>query len=364
MTTTRSRTSLPLFRAFPGLATLIPYRTLGTLPTRVERLAGLERHFGRTGLYIKRDDLSARPYGGNKVRKLEFILADVVEKNISTVATSGAAGSNHALATAIYGRMLGLSVDLMLFAQAASDEVRANLLAGFHAGARLHHSESYEEHCRRMEDFIRTAEQQGHSLYCIPPGGSCALGALGYVNAAFELKEQVERGELPEPDEIFVAYGTMGTAAGLALGLQAAGLKSRVRAVRVVPDTVANDEKYRELFESTCKLLAECEPALARAAFDHAVLRADDSFYGPGYGQTTPAGEEAMELFYRSEGLVLDQTYTAKTAAAFLEAVRQAPADRKLLFWLTKNSRPLPPESRRIDYRLLPAEFHRYFESA
>ncbi len=90
---------------------------------------------------------------------------------------------------------------------------------------------------RMMEDFLLSAAERRESLYCIPPGGSCALGALGYVNAAFELKMQIERGELPEPDEIFIAYGTMGTAAGLALGIRAAGLHSRIRAIRVVPDS-------------------------------------------------------------------------------------------------------------------------------
>ncbi|MBM4310136.1 MAG: pyridoxal-phosphate dependent enzyme [Deltaproteobacteria bacterium] len=354
---------IPLFSVFEGLSHL-PYCSLATLPTPVEKLAGLSKQLGHDGLYIKRDDLSGRPYGGNKVRKLEFILADARGKGACSIVTSGAAGSNHALATAMYGRKLGFQVELMLFAQPASDEVRANLLAAFHTGARLHHAENYAAHCRMMEDFLCGSVRQGEPPYCIPPGGSCALGAIGYVNAACELKMQIDCGEIPEPDEIFVAYGTMGTAAGLALGIRLAGLRSRVRAIRVVPDVVANAETYQVLCEATKRLLIESDPALAAVEHEPGGLSADGSFFGPGYGQTTPASDEAIEMFERCEGIMLDRTYTGKTAAAFLGAARNGPPDRNLLFWLTKNSCPLSPESQSIDYRRLPEEFHRYFEAA
>ena len=353
---------IPLFRAFPQLSERLPWCPLGRFPTPVEELSLLAKLLGRQGLYVKRDDLSGNPYGGNKVRKLEFILADAVHKGMRRIVTSGAAGSNHALATALYGQKLGLQVELMLFAQPATAEVRANLLADFHAGAHLHHADSYAEHVQMMKEFLVQAEARRESLYCIPPGGSCALGALGYVNASFELKMQIERGELPAPDEIFIAYGTMGTAVGLALGLSAAGLRSRIRAIRVVPDVVANDEKYHELFESTRRMLIESELSLANLSFDHAVLSVEHAFYGSGYGEMTREASEAIEMFDQSQGITLDQTYTGKTAAAFLAEARCAAGGKNLLFWVTKNSCPLCPESRAIDFHCLPVEFHRYFE--
>jgi 1-aminocyclopropane-1-carboxylate deaminase/D-cysteine desulfhydrase-like pyridoxal-dependent ACC family enzyme len=353
---------IPLFRAFPQASERLPWCSLGLFPTPVEELSNLAKHLGRQGLYVKRDDLSGNPYGGNKVRKLEFILADALHKGMRRIVTSGAAGSNHALATALYGQKLGLQVDLMLFAQPPTAEVRANLLADFHAGAHLHHAGSYAEHVQMMEEFLLHAEARRESLYCIPPGGSCAFGALGFVNAAFELKEQIERGELPEPDEIFIAYGTMGTAAGLALGIRAAGLHCRIRAIRVVPDVVANDEKYHELFESTRHLLIEAEPSLTNLSFDPSILSVEHAFYGSGYGEITREAAEAMELFDRFQGITLDQTYTGKAAAAFLAAVRQTPRDAHLLFWVTKNSCPLSLESQSINFYQLPGEFHRYFE--
>jgi 1-aminocyclopropane-1-carboxylate deaminase/D-cysteine desulfhydrase-like pyridoxal-dependent ACC family enzyme len=353
---------IPLFSAFSQLSKKLPYCPLGVFPTPVEELTRLAKQLGRQGLYVKRDDLSGNPYGGNKVRKLEFILADAVQKGIRKVVTTGAAGSNHALATAIYGQKLGLQVDLMLFAQPSTEEVRGNLLADFHAEARLHHADSYAEHLQMMNGFLLSAEERNENIYCIPPGGSMPLGVLGYVNAAFELKAQIERGELPEPDEIFIAYGTMGTAVGLALGFSMAGLQSRVRAVRVVPDVVANEEKFQELFETTKRLLIESDPAIADLSFDSSILSVEHSFFGPGYGEGTREASEAIELFEKFQQITLDRTYTGKAAAAFLAAASQTPRDTNLLFWVTKNSSPLSSEIQAIDFHRLPAEFRCYFE--
>jgi len=353
---------IPVFRAFPHVSERLSWCPLGLFPTPVDELSHLAKRLGRQGLYAKRDDLSGNPYGGNKVRKLEFILADAVHKGMRRIVTSGAAGSNHALATALYGQKLGLQVELMLFAQPSTAEVRANLLADFHAGAHLHHAGSYAEHVQMMKEFLGQAEARRESLYCIPPGGSCAPGALGFVNAAFELKEQIERAELPEPDEIFIAYGTMGTAVGLALGLGAAGLRSRIRAIRVVPDIVASAEKYHELFESTRHLLIESEPSLANLSFDPAMLSVEHAFYGSGYGEMTREASEAIDMFDRYQQITLDRTYTGKAAAAFLAAVRQTPRGTNLLFWVTKNSCPLSLESQALNFHQLPGEFHRYFE--
>ena len=327
----------------------------------MEALSGLSKELGRQGLYIKRDDLSGNPYGGNKVRKLEFILADAVHKGMRKIVTSGAAGSNHGLATAVYAEKLGLDVELLLFAQPSTEEVRTNLLADFHSGARLQHADSYAAHVRMMEHYLHRAEEKSETIYVIPPGGSMPLGVLGYVNAAFELKEQIEAGELPEPDEIFVAYGTMGTAAGLALGLSAAGIMSRVRAVRVVPEVVANDENLKGLFEATQCLLKASDSALAALPIEPKNLSVEHAFFGPGYGEKTLEASEAIELFEKNQQITLDQTYTGKAAAAFLAAARQSTGGKNLLFWLTKNSSPFSAELQNIDFHSLPEAFHHYF---
>jgi D-cysteine desulfhydrase len=352
---------IPLFKAFPQLSERLPWLPLGIFPTPLEELSHLAKRLGRQGLFVKRDDLNGNPYGGNKVRKLEFILADALKKGIGRLVTSGAAGSNHALATSVYGQKLGLQVDLLLFSQPATDEVRGNLLADFHAEARLHHADSYAAHLQMMKAFLLSVEERNENIYLIPPGGSMPLGVLGYVNAAFELKEQIERGEIPEPDEIFIPYGTMGTAVGLAMGVSAAGLHSKIRAVRVVPEAVANDQKCRELFESA-KALLIAEPFPAECFFNLESLCIEHDFLGPGYGEATPEASEAIEMFGRFEGIMLDRTYTGKAAAAFLDAARRGPRDRNLLFWVTKNSSPMPAGSESMDFHLLPAEFHRYFE--
>ena len=134
-------TDRPLFARYPGMYGVLPHVSLGTLPTPVERLQTLEQVLGvsDTRLYVKRDDLSGRPYGGNKVRKLEFLLARAAQQGYKEVLTFGGAGSNHALATGLYARQMGLQSISMLIPQPNAQGVRTNLLMSLHAGIELHH---------------------------------------------------------------------------------------------------------------------------------------------------------------------------------------------------------------------------------
>jgi len=278
--------------------------------------------------------------------------------------TSGAAGSNHALAVAIYGRECGFAVTLMLFGQPPLPGIGATLLADAATGAAMFHDAEYPrhiEHLREMADECARAD--GVPPYVIPAGGSCATGVVGFVNAAFELGEQVARGLLPEPAAIYTAFGTMGTAAGLLLGLKAAGLRSRLVAVRVVPEVVANREKFAALFEASNRLLVDIDPSFPRCSFDGNDLTLRDDFFGGGYGVATEAGLAAIEAFASSVRIALDPVYTGKTAAALLADARGGMSDGPLLYWHTKSG-IFPPARIDADYRLLPAEFHRYFTAA
>jgi D-cysteine desulfhydrase len=184
------------------------------------------------------------------------------------------------------------------------------------------------------------------------------VGVLGYVNAAFELRGQIENGLLPEPEAIFVPLGTMGTVAGLALGLCAAGMKSRIHAVRVISTAVANREKCTGLIVETCRLLSQGE-ALAADAGKRIVI--EGGYFGPGYGLASSRVTEAVRTAQEREGLELDITYSGKAFAAFLFAARNKKAAGPLLFWNTKNSLPFPQDALSRDYRDLPAAFHRFF---
>ncbi|MGI9263713.1 MAG: 1-aminocyclopropane-1-carboxylate deaminase/D-cysteine desulfhydrase, partial [Gammaproteobacteria bacterium] len=219
---------IPLFDSFPLLRDKLPYQQLGQLPTTLDVRSGPDIGFKCEQLLVKRDDRSGDAYGGNKVRKLEFLLADAIEQGCDGVITFGAAGSNHALATAVYARQCGLQCYSMLTPQPVAHSVRNNLMQGFAIGNHLIGFETYEESVAAARKLCRDAEEKGQRLCTVRGGGSSPLGCVGFVNAGLELGQQLAKEGLERPDVIYVALGTMGTVTGLTIGLRAAGIDSRV----------------------------------------------------------------------------------------------------------------------------------------
>lgn len=360
---------LPLFLDYPGLEKGLPYVALGRFPTPVEALEPLGRELGVGRLAIKRDDLSGAAYGGNKVRKLEFLLGAARRAGAREVVTVGFAGSNHALATALYARALGLRCTALLLPQVGAQYVRRNLLAGRGAGAALRH---YRNLATLMiggwGEFLRGRWRDGVWPYYIPPGGSCPLGVAGYVNAALELRDQIAAGETEAPDRIYVPLGSMGTAAGLALGLKAAGLGSQVVAVRVIEERLASGKGMAALLRQTGALLHKLDPAFPRAdlpgpAFSAGALVIRNDYFGAGYARFTEAGVRAAELMRARAGLPLNGAYSAKAFAALLgDAARGELKGKAVLFWNTYNSRDLDALIAGVDYHALPPALQRYFE--
>jgi 1-aminocyclopropane-1-carboxylate deaminase/D-cysteine desulfhydrase-like pyridoxal-dependent ACC family enzyme len=355
---------LPLFKDYPRLAGQLPHVSLGRFPTPVEKLERVGNAIGLNHLYIKRDDLSGAVYGGNKVRKLEFLLGDALRRNAREVITFGFAGSNHALATALYAHQLGLGSTSLLLPQRNAHYVRRNLLASQHFQADLRFYGNWASLgaglisqllCRRMK--------QGTFPRVIPGGGSCPLGVTGYVNAALELKGQIIAGEMPEPDLIYVPLGSMGTAVGLTLGLKVAGLKCRVIAVRVIEKRFANVKKMIRLYQGTVSFLRQLDPAFPRPRLDASdwTVRAD--CLGGGYACFTEKAVAAASLMREQAGIILNGTYSAKAFSALLDdAGKPALRGKTVLFWNTYNSRDLAKFAAGVDYRQLPEAFHRYFE--
>jgi D-cysteine desulfhydrase len=357
-----------LFRAWPALAPKLPHVSLAERPTPVGRLRELERITGAHALYVKRDDLTAHPYGGNKVRKLEFLLAAARASGADCVLTFGAAGSNHALATAIHARMLGLRSISMLVPQVNARSVRRNLLASWQAGAELHH---YADEARLKADLnqelARHHAQTGRTPFVIAGGGSSALGVAGFVDAALELKAQIEAGVLPTPERIYVALGTTGTAAGLRLGLDVAGIDARLIAVRVVHPDIGNAARIARLYAETAALLREADPTFPRPTLDPASVVTRHEYFGEQYGLYTEVAVAAAAQALAAEGLELEGTYTAKAFAAFLDDACSPSSAGPALFWLTCSSRSSSALSAvdgmdAMAYRALPREFHVYFE--
>ena len=198
----------------------------------------------------------------------------------------------------------------------------------------------------------------------VQSSSAVTVATIGFVNAGLELADQVNAGTLAAPDRVYVANGTMATAAGLALGFALAGLGAEVQAVRVTHDFVSNPDAMRRLIAKTALLLRRLDPAIPAGLADSVRLRCRDEFFGSGYAHTTPAADRAVAVAREELGLELETTYTGKALAALLDDLdRPEFASQTMLFWNTFNSRPLAAgETGAAARTRLPDEFLRYFD--
>jgi D-cysteine desulfhydrase len=353
---------LAIERWFPELRGCFPRVPFTRLPTRVHRLKRVAGELGLEELWIKRDDESGPFYGGNKPRKLEFVLADALARRRTAVLTFGGIGTHHGLATALCARSVGLRSILVLLRQPVTEHVRECLLLNHAAGAELHYGSGVPGVALGAARVCVRELLRGRLPYILPTGGSSALGTLGYVNAAFELHEQIRARELPEPECIFVPLGSGGTVAGLVLGAKIVGLRSRVIAVLVTDIMPPTPQKLAKQAAACLALLQKHVPDLCALG-----MRADDftivpGYVGAGYGAPTDAARRARDLAADLEGIQLETTYSAKCMAALIDAAqRREYREGPVLFWNTYSSvdprrqLPLP------DYTQLPPAFHRFF---
>ncbi|MCX5772244.1 MAG: pyridoxal-phosphate dependent enzyme [Candidatus Hydrogenedentes bacterium] len=354
----------PLFDLFPQLRDRLPRVPLAELPTPVEPMWRLAARLGIPNLYVKRDDITAPLCGGNKVRKLEFLLAEAVRRGCKEVMTFGCAGSNHAAATAIYANQLGLRSISMLLPQPNAHSVRTNLLVSHRFGAELNYYESSEDLNKDIPRVLaRHAGQTGLEPMIIPAGGSSPLGVAGYVNAALEFAAHIGEGLAPRPDLIYVAAGTTGTSVGLKLGFKLARFETRVLPVRVTGETFVNAPGMVELFHAANNLLHEKDESVPLVDFTEAETLIRHDFYGGNYAEYTQESVGAMRILLETEGIRLEGTYTGKAFAALLaDAAAGSLHGKNVLFWDTYNSRDLSNLIAGIDYHQLPKPLHPYFE--
>lgn len=351
-----------LFERYPGLRENIAWKCLGNFPTPVRKLEELGKEVKYENIWIKEDDKSSEYYGGNKVRKLEFILADVLQKKKKTIMTYGGIGTNHGLATVIHGNRLGLNTLLLLVDQPLTSHVQENLLLLQHFGAQL---------CCAKNAAGAALKSIWHYLskrnvYYLSPGGSSPLGSLGFVAAAFELRKQIDAGEIPEPKYIFVALGSKGTMAGLLAGGRLAGLNSTIIGVRVSYHWITNEKATANLANKIIGLLRRYDKEVSSVKFSHRDVQIMHDFYGGEYGLPTSEGREALEILRRSENIKLDLTYTAKAFAALFDFIRTHKEldNAPILFWNTLSSTDLGSITKDAhDYRKLPRAFHKFFEA-
>lgn len=323
---------------------------LGALPriplvpaiTPVDHLAEVSARAG-LAVYAKRDDATAPRYGGNKVRKLEWLLGDAQRKGARSIVTVGGTGSHHCLATAIYGTRAGFDVHAVVFPQPPTPHVSEVARAMVAAGADVTEARTAAGIPLAVAKKVARLKVGGAKPYVIGPGGSTPVGTLGYVAAGVELAQQIDEGEVPEPGAVFVAAGSGGTVAGLAIGLAAAGVVAPVIAVRVTGALAINRRGLSRLVHQTVSLIRSHDdrfPIVAEEASQAIVISSEHR--GPAYGASTGAGQHALSLAAR-DGLGLDPTYTAKAFAALLDAARDGSREGPLLFLSTLSSAPMAP---------------------
>ncbi|MHA1785014.1 MAG: 1-aminocyclopropane-1-carboxylate deaminase/D-cysteine desulfhydrase [Candidatus Helarchaeota archaeon] len=352
----------PLFLAFPELKNKLPREKL-IQKTPIQKLENLEAKIGASNIWIKRDDQTTNVYGGNKPRKLEFIFADAIRKKKSNMITMGGIGSNHALATAIFCQKFKIKPILVLFHQPVTDDVKKKLLLYLYYGAEIVYNKS--EVISVLSYFIKQHLIRKNT-YFLFAGGTTSESTWGHINAAFELKQQIEAGDLEEPDVLFVTSGTAGTVAGLEAGLRLAGLKTKIIAVTVVPSlTYINaffscERLIKRIVNTAIKYVKKQVPRMKNFKYI-SNFEVNTDYFGGKYGKVTEAGLNALNLVKETENIQLDTTYTGKTFAALLDHVKKHPKD-KILFWNTYNSVKLPDVEGKVDYKDLPNKLHEIYE--
>ncbi len=345
-----------LAEAYPRLANRLPKLDLADLPTPLDTRA-LRIASRSAEILVKRDDLTGKLYGGNKVRKLEYLLQRARQRGAARIATFGTVASNHALATALYARELGYPCTCLL-----SNQVRTPAAA---RALNLHLDNGTEIIRYGGNRGTRIATLRKHlwhrQVFLIPPGGSNWLGAVGFVGAGLELAAQIESAGGDVPDRLYVANGTMATAVGIVLGLTLAGLATEVQAVQVTEDFISSPAAMRRLLEKTALMLSRLDPSIPADLAQRSRYEFRTGFLGEGYARTTEAAERALAVARDQLGLTLETTYTGKAMAALIHDLETRGG--KVLFWNTYNSRPLPATTARPDdTSRLPEAFLPYFD--
>jgi D-cysteine desulfhydrase family pyridoxal phosphate-dependent enzyme len=310
----------------------IPHLNYGVFPTPIEEAPRFRQALGGGAprVFIKRDDYTGPGFGGNKVRKLEYVLAKAVADGVEVAVTSGGLKSNHARVTAAMCARIGLRCVLVLNSAAVTYEglKPASLAVDELLGAEVVRVASREERATMVESVAESLRGEGKKVAVIPIGASIPLGALGFVRAVEETKSRLEAIDT-RIDYVFHSSSSGGTQAGIVAGCQLFDW----RGVKVVG--VSPDDPSASISAEVGKIIRGVGEALgAQLSEDVTVL---DDYVGAGYGVPSAQGDEAIELLARTEGVILDPVYTAKAMAALIDWVRKGKLTENdnVMFWHT-----------------------------
>jgi L-cysteate sulfo-lyase len=314
-----------------------PRVRLGHFPTPLEPMENLTRALGGPRLWIKRDDCTGLSTGGNKTRKLEFLMAEAQARKASVVITQGATQSNHARQTAAAAVRLGMRCHILLEDRTGSTDPNytdnGNVLLDRLHGATVERRPGGSDMQAEMEAVAAKLADAGERPYVIPGGGSTPLGALGYANAALELVNQMtERGL--RIDHLVHATGSAGTQAGLVVGLQALNSSIRLLGIGVRAPREKQEAMVYDLGRRTWDFLG------LRGELPRESVMANCDYVGGGYGVPTPGMVEAVTLLAQTEGLLLDPVYSGKGMAGLIDLIRKGAfkKDENIVFLHTGGS--------------------------
>jgi D-cysteine desulfhydrase family pyridoxal phosphate-dependent enzyme len=305
----------------------LPRLNFAHLPTAVEPLPNLSAQLGGPRLLVKRDDQTGLAFGGNKTRKLEFLVAEARATGARTLITAGAVQSNHCRQTAAAAARFGFDC-LLVLAGVQPSQASGNLLLDHLLGAEIVWAEPGKRQAV-LEQTFQSAWEAGRRPYMIPYGGSNTTGAAAYV---FALKELLDQGH--NPDWIVFASSSGGTQSGLVAGARLLGFQGKILGISVDESRQILQERVAALATATADLLGESEK------FSLQDVLVSDQYLGEGYGVMGAPEREAITLFARSEGLLLDPVYTGRAAAGLVDLIRQGffETGQEVLFWHTGGS--------------------------
>jgi len=364
-----------IFKLYPNLKGKVPWiPILKNVPTPIDRLLELEKHLDieNGAIFIKRDDLNHETYSGNKLRKFEFICADAIKKKKKGMMTFGGIGTNHGLACALVAKEINppLKCDIFLADQPLTWHVQRSLLLFDYFGANLHYAKSYG--ILALKGLLFRLFHPKY--YFMLPGGSSLLGkgtplgTIGFMNALFELKSQIDEGSLPSLDAIFVAGGSTGTAAGLIAGCKVLGLKTKVYVTAVSDELFVNKKAIAKNCNKALIYLQKRDPKFPDIEVEDSDFELISGYLGSEYGIKTKRGQKAVDLVMKLEGydkgFKLETTYTGKTMAAMLDFLKKSEnKSKKVLFWNTYNSNDLNQYLKEINFnwKNLPKKFYKFY---
>jgi L-cysteate sulfo-lyase len=297
-----------------------PRITLGHLPTPLEKLEGLTKALGGPEIWIKRDDCTGLSTGGNKTRKLEFLMAEALAEGADTVVTQGATQSNHARQTAAAAAKLGLKCHLLLEDRTGKTDTdyndNGNVLLDLLHGATIERCGPNPDMNGELEKLADRLRATGRKVYAIPGGGSNPTGALGYVNAGIELLYQANATRL-KIDHVVHATGSAGTQAGLVAGLVGTNSGIPVLGIGVRAPKEKQEESVFALATRTAEKLG------IPGAIKRESIVANCDYVGRGYGFPAPSTIDAIRILARTDGILLDPVYSGKGMAGLIDLTKK-----------------------------------------